>query len=764
MPRTLPIRVEPREGEAIDSWLETLAHRSHTSWLDLAEVLGGIAAPGVRLTRLPTDKAAVVSEATGVAQETVLASTLTRYYEVVVAPKLMLGRSTLYPWGAAMRSRFCPVCLARSGGRWQLSWRLGCVYACVEHNVLLADVCPDCGRSQRQGPTAGLTVPTPGRCAARRTEPAAERSSPARCGADLSAAPLHRLATDHPAITAQRLVLEIIRAGTASFGVYRHRPLATREALVDVHALATRVLADTHIEDLAEHAPADLMAAHGTVSARRWAGATVKDVGGRPAAETALAVTVALGILDAPDIDAAGERMRWLIHSARRRNMQVDTNTIADWSLASTRTLTAVQLKALAPLMVRGVDHLRYRTTAPLPGHPVRDGLDPQRLVSRVPSLLWPEVALRLAPPDGGFMQVQASLSAALLLVGSKLELDEAVEMLGSVVRGTAITRTLAGLRGIGGWTAVATALTALAEYLQTAAPPIDYQRRRALDYRDLLPKADWHAICRRAHILPGSGNRGDFPRALLFERLSGLPTDRSPFPKMPAEKRARLAEYPRHLTPALTAELDHAAREFLDRHGIDDEPLDWQPPKRLRTGLALPGSDPDLVDIRSLHQLIACRAGTLPQIAAQLDTSADTARMLLHRHPAPNRHPHPPAGRPGRRPRGTERLTENTLTELYFVQERSIDNIGSLVGMSANTVRRVADEYGIALTRQRRRVACIERHWLYREYVTHGRTLADIGKQVGFSASTLSRHAKRLGIPTRDARGSDEANHLPSR
>lgn len=33
--RTLPIRVAPIDGEALDSWFEAITHRTHTGFADL---------------------------------------------------------------------------------------------------------------------------------------------------------------------------------------------------------------------------------------------------------------------------------------------------------------------------------------------------------------------------------------------------------------------------------------------------------------------------------------------------------------------------------------------------------------------------------------------------------------------------------------------------------------------------------------------------------------------------------------------------------
>lgn len=38
--RTLPIRAAPIDGEALDSWLEAIAHRTHTAFADLLSAVG----------------------------------------------------------------------------------------------------------------------------------------------------------------------------------------------------------------------------------------------------------------------------------------------------------------------------------------------------------------------------------------------------------------------------------------------------------------------------------------------------------------------------------------------------------------------------------------------------------------------------------------------------------------------------------------------------------------------------------------------------
>lgn len=55
-------------------------------------------------------------------------------------------------WLFLTSSRYCPQCLAgdgseiqrRHGGAWKVEWHFGLVFACLQHNALLEDLCPSC--------------------------------------------------------------------------------------------------------------------------------------------------------------------------------------------------------------------------------------------------------------------------------------------------------------------------------------------------------------------------------------------------------------------------------------------------------------------------------------------------------------------------------------------------------------------------------------------------------------------------------------------
>ncbi|MEV0259252.1 TniQ family protein [Streptomyces sp. NPDC050732] len=52
-------------------------------------------------------------------------------------------------------SRWCPLCLKESNGRWYLRWKSAWSYACTDHEVFLSAVCPTCYEPQdwiRAGP------------------------------------------------------------------------------------------------------------------------------------------------------------------------------------------------------------------------------------------------------------------------------------------------------------------------------------------------------------------------------------------------------------------------------------------------------------------------------------------------------------------------------------------------------------------------------------------------------------------------------------
>lgn len=394
--RTFPIRLAPLPGEALDSWLEALAHRLDAR---LGDVLGdlGLAAPvnnGIRELAVPTDwtialreeEAARIAHATGADPQQLHDMTLMRFDGRALRidqDKRKVSRHFL--WERPRGSRFCPECLAGSGGRWPLTWRLGWSFACLTHHQLLADRCPACGRVQRERPFSRNALPIPGRCGTCPSR-AGDLAIPAGCGQDLTRAETLSLPVGHPALAAQRLVLETIESGNAGFGPYAPLPQPAMAALSDLRAVAGRILADLPADDLPRWVPQDLAGAHLSADPD---GETHRRALARPAfmaparaASVAVAVTAAFRVLGQPEIQRARIVMRELVEAIREELWQVSTTSIGSWGRGISPVLRGVYLAALAPSL-RPSDRLRHRTTSSLPTLPAAERAQTNRRRAR---------------------------------------------------------------------------------------------------------------------------------------------------------------------------------------------------------------------------------------------------------------------------------------------------------------------------------------------------------------------------------------------
>lgn len=775
MVRTLPIRVAPIDGEALDSWLEAIAHRTYTAFGDLLSAVtldytrseGGGANAWV--VRLHPEQAAAISEATGISEATIHTMTLTHYSGRGVRIEPDTGTvSRAFPWSRGSGSRFCPACLAETGGRWQLAWRLGWTFACTSHNCLLADACPHCGAVQRRRTHVGDIIPEPARCA----HPGADAigRSPARCHADLTVTPVATFDTEHPALDAQRIVNAILDTGTPKVGVYKSTPQPRINVLADIRAVAGRALAYATTEELDAVIPADLIAAYSDANQhpdRRSGPARADEKPGLAAparaATAAVGAVAALRALDSPDIGSASNALRWLVTSSRERGSAVHPTNIA-WGKNTSPVLAGIQLAALGP-MLHPSDQLRYRIGTPLPTHPAPASTRPATLARRLPPMLWPAWSLRLSIPNCHQRQLRPALSIAVLLVNSRLNLDEAADLLDSTIDGHAGSRVLQLLERHDQWPSLRGALIRLADFLADHDVPIDYDHRRRLDYATLLPDEVWARICRDTGT-PGRGSaRARIARSFLFERLSALPASAAPFAIDDNESRTKIADFPQHLTSELVAALDQHVLDFLNDKGIRDEPISWHPPTAMLGDLHLPGQDPATVDIGALHRMIRVQDCTLGAAAEHLGITLETVRYLLTTDPAPA---NPPATPDHARVRGVgyrtakSALSPQRLRDLYEKQGHGLRDIAASIGVDRKAVAQLARDYGIAIRppgRQQRHQ--VHRDWLYTEYVIKRRALPDIAHEVGMSTPNMARWAKTHAIPMRGRGGPSHSTSL---
>ncbi|KUF15774.1 TniQ family protein [Streptomyces silvensis] len=781
--RTLPIRLAPLPGEALDSWFEATAHRLHTPLTHLLPQLGlsPRRSRSNRTADIPTDwtvllrpaEAHAVAAATGTAPDQLTAMTLEQYnhraVEIDTATRQVM-RQVL--WGRARGSRFCPDCLRDNGGRWPLPWRLGWTFACTTHQRLLADLCPHCGHIPRQSSHPLHVIPQQGLCAA----PLAangRRSTRARCHTALTAAESRHLGPDHPALLAQLALDEIIASDTIGSGIYTGRPQPVRTVLADMHSVAVRALNAPSLSNLVGFVPADLLDAYEGVRALKPGQSSIANPPKRlgfmtppSAITTAVSLTAAVRVLATNDVQDAAETLRQFLPNARKFHGQLSPTSIDRWGHACSPVIKAVRLAAVGPLL-RPTDQLRYRVASPFPGQHT----SPDRVAERhrfVPTMFWPTWSLLLQPGTGLLPRVmRPALSAALLFVGSRLEYASATRLLAGRERSNT-RHIIQQMFSDPQWRTIATALVRLADHLDTHPVPIDYQRRRKLDYTDLLPKEVWDTISRNTGILPGRLVRSKLARAFLFERLSGMPTDRAPsrFRINTAPERSLLAGFIADLTPDLATELETVAQDFLRAHGIA-EPTTWQPPKILLTGLPLPGTDPDVVEVNRLHELVRRPDACIGRVAQALGTTIETVRYVLSEQPAPP----PPKTLAQARATGDMRrwartvLPKEEFARLYHDQQLSLRKIADQHGIGLKVITALGREYGI-LTRQSGGPipTPIDREWLYDQYVVQQRTLGQIAADLDMSDTNLLRRAHQLGIPMRPGGGPSHADALSVR
>ncbi|MGW3657403.1 TniQ family protein [Streptomyces sp. NPDC005151] len=791
--RTLPIRLPPLPGEALDSWLEAMARRMDTA---LGDVLLHFGFPvrhraGNQFRGIPADWTIVLDEqqtnavahATGTSPEKVAALTLAHYDGRALhlsAGGRAVSRHVL--WGRGGGSRFCPECLHATGGRWQLSWRLGFSFACTRHRRLLADCCPHCGRVPRQRPRSGRSVPRPELCGNPPTRPT--RPFSAGCGTDLTRASPLLLPPGHPVLMAQDRVMEIIDGATAAFGPYRTSPQPASAVLADIRALGIRVLSDLPTAVLQEQIPADIAEAHlSTDAVSPHTGQAMERPGFMApprAADTAVAVTTALSILEQPGIHPAGEALRSLLEAVREELTQISATSIDSWGRGISPVLQSVHLAALAPSL-RPSEYVRYRIMTETPRRPTRTTRDIEQRARKIPTMFWPPWTIRLAPPEGIHARALAPVLAALLLIpDSRTSLDQAAGLIGDVIDGTEVSRLLQEVDDLPQWPDIATALDRLADYLGANSTPIDYGRRRLLDYTGLLPHDRWLEICRHTGTPPGTGRRERIARSQLFQRLSGLPAESAPDDlggPDSAEFRATSLRFTALQTPELAHALQQEALNFLASHHIHDEPMTWQPPATLLAGLSLPGPDPAHVDLPRLHQLVRERQHPVQHAAQVLGTTVEAIRHVLDEHPAPA----PPLTKSTARAAGRIRqqarqaIPAERFTRLYLDEHRSLQQIATLTGFSRRVLTDLAKEYGIPLRegpKDYKRRGTVERAWLIEQYVHRRRTLPDLAREAGMSTANMARWAKTHNVPLRPRGGSshsqvlraiDQASRAPS-
>lgn len=399
-------QIPPLSGESLESWLEFYAHRLQSSVTDLL----GLAQ--VRTSRwrnafgvspwtpalYPSDFEAL-SVMTGVSQAQLGTMTLDQYDGTL----LKLDHSNkswvlTASWRPMRSSRYCPQCLAESGGRWMLKWRLPWYFACLRHGCLLLDRCPACRQRARANWGSREGQLFPGAC--RAPEPSHEPGTPraGRCLQLLAEAPTLALATDSRALAAQRSIKRrldwIVLAARNDPGEHREATLTLEDLYVSARAVfstpADYLERPNFVEEIAEELQALPHQIIGTGDSAR----AVLQTDSRAAA---FALTIAESMLRDGSSAPQQEISQWLLAAASPKgSTTVQPGVVVNRWKTSSAVLQGALLKQIGPCLGPS-DQLRYGTWGASPAKP-----DPALGAARarwVPSLFWRGLALRLTPP-----------------------------------------------------------------------------------------------------------------------------------------------------------------------------------------------------------------------------------------------------------------------------------------------------------------------------------------------------------------------------
>ena len=510
----------------------------------------------------------------------------------------------------------------------------------------------------------------PGRC--QNTIPkTGDKREARRCYADLAMAKLAAQAGDET-IATQHAMLHAVSTGVASFGIYAGDPQPALRAFEDIALLSRAARTAVSVGSQSKWFPDPQLL-------ETWAAVARPDPK-RFAPHPAAAIDIAVGNVVAHAALGNPSRVEELLEGRVNPNTRLDR-------------YSPVLQHAITRALGR-----RRRPTALLQSSNGMKRADVEIRAAKLPAVMWPRWVARLAPPRTDHEIAGGALTTATVFTGTRLTHAAALQLLDPSNKSRRVTHVLRELDANPNAETIR-AIVGLARYLDFCDVPIDYARRRSLDYRELLPHASWVLMCSELNLKAGNGLRWMLARALLYTMLSGNRVATAPYfaeQKPPSADSVR--GFRRVLPSAINDALCAAGSDFLSQLGVD-EPIDWSPDLAI-VGLAelpsLPGSD---------------------------STWATS--------------------RPAR-----ARIPQTVAAEAY-ASGRSLTSIAAGYGVGKQTVGRAIDSTPVQRRRGRSRVE-VDSEWLRRRYVDDRRTISEIASEVGVSRTLIGHRLLGLGIPTR--------------
>lgn len=744
MIRSLPLRVSPEPGEALDSWLEAMAFRYDLTFGELAMGVGlGYSSRPRWMVELRPDELRTLSLTTGTELTALIGMTLKKFDGAALAVDERTARLTrAFPWGLCTRSRFCPQCLSENGGRWQLAWRLNVAFVCTTHHCLLVDACPHCRKYQRTRAPRFSRLVRPGCCAS--------DMRPTDCKADLTAAEVVTLPGSHPAISSQRQIYDVLSERRARFGVYTQHPCTAGEFLSDLTDLAGRVLAHVKCSGMECANEQELIREYLQREPKRageWSFRRYQESKRPPidSAAAAVGLSAALKILSSRSIPEAALAMRWLVPISGAGNKPAGFTT----GLSAGPVLRAIHIKAFAPEL-GPAQQLRHRAHREVP-NPRRDNIDAARVLARtIPAMMWPSWSVSLQPSGIHRSNLRLALSCATILAAVPIRPSVAVELLGGLMDDVTLNLNLKVLTKEIHWPVVAEAATRLGEHLLRQPSPIDYERRRKLDYSALLSVEDWRAVCALAGEAPGGPTTAEAARISLFAKVSGLPPEAAL--SHPGQRSYTLLNRVRNMPLSLTQPLRHAldgvGETFLAANEVD-EPLVWEPPLSILKGLDLPNRNLDHVSIGRVRDLLDA-GRSMRSISDELGTDPDIVRHALDQHPIGTDDKTGILGSSMRSPKNRANLRKalprERLTTMLDVEGKSGFAVAREIGVNYRVLRSLAKDYGITFNYgPKKDLPPVE--WIWKQYFLKHRRLSDIARELNVCPATVSGWIRRQSV-----------------
>jgi TniQ len=183
LPRTFPVRLTVANYESLHSYVHRLSALHDVPLGQTLSRLGlvtevrpkSIVGFGVAM---PEEQVRTFSFVAGISESQTRSLLLSRFSGISLSMDVAklampdgIRKASTSEWAYFSGSHFCPDCLRESGGAWNLSWKLPWSFACVKHQALLHDHCPDCGQRPASGHRDGSLspafigkVPRPGFC------------------------------------------------------------------------------------------------------------------------------------------------------------------------------------------------------------------------------------------------------------------------------------------------------------------------------------------------------------------------------------------------------------------------------------------------------------------------------------------------------------------------------------------------------------------------------------------------------------------------